>query len=454
MRSPTHIVGGISITGITAAFCGENILSTKTNIICVVLFSLLPDIDNPQSPLGRIFSPLSKTIMRKYGHRTITHSLAALIVLCLFVFSVQKMFDLTGFKLFHISTLICGIAYFSHLFLDMMTFQGVPLMYPNREEWHLPDNPKYQFKTGGNGEFIVCGALLALGAFSAPLMENGFWTVYNRSFGTPKTLYSEFIKSQDLLEVTYKIQKGSAVDTGRGFLLDAETKDKFTLMRNDSIYHFDATQQIFKEVIPAHTNRKFFIEEKRFIGIEADSLNSLVQNNIVVDIQAESNAPFFVTASGVPSKTLSAKFRFPNRISFRSLDSLPQKDALFQETDFASMAIRNDLQKLDDEYKFKQKEYQRHVDSIQIYSNLALKESNSMLKEKYQKRRDALRLEEKPQFDEVNRNALNAALRISEARFAVENKRRIFEREKAFTALVRSKPKTQFVGFVKTIRIE
>lgn len=454
MRSPTHIIGGVSITGIAAAFCGENILSTKTNILCVVFFSLLPDIDNPQSPIGRMFPPISRFFCRKYGHRTITHSLAALIVVCAFVFGLQKIFDVTGFNWFRLSALICGIAYFSHLWLDMMTFQGVPLMYPNREEWHFPDNPKYQFKTGGNGEFIVAGCLLSLGAFSAPLMEGGFWTVYNRSFGTPKTLYSEFIKSQDLLEVTYKIQKGSAVDTGRGFVLDAETKDKFTLMRNDSIFHFDATQQIFKEVIPTHTGRKFYVEEKRFIGIDSDSLNRLVQNQIIVNIEADANAPFYVTASGVPSKTLSAKYRFPNRISFRSLDSLPQKDELFQETDFASMAIRNDLQRLDDEYKFRLKEFERHVDSIKIYEKLILSTSEPLSKERFQRRLQGLKLEEKPQFDEVSRTALNAALRISEARFIAENKRREFEREKAYLAEIRTKQKTQFVGFVKTIRIE
>lgn len=446
MLAPNHVIGGIALTGVTAALCGENIFQTKVNLFCVVFFALLPDIDNPRAPISWICKPLSKHLFRRYGHRTITHSLAALFVVVFVVFGLSYIVT--------VSTLICGIAYFSHLFLDMMTLQGVPLMYPNRDPWYLPDNPRFRFKTGGSSEVMLFGVFSFLTIFSFPLMQNGFWTTYNRSFGTPKTLHSEFVKSTDILEVVYKIQKGSEIDTGRGLLIDVENETKFTLFRNDSIFHFDATKQIIKSVIPTHTQRKFYIEDKTFVGIEDDSLNNLLRGKIIINIQADANEPFIFMSSGVPQKSLSAKLQFPNRLSFRSLDSLPQKDELFAETDFASMSIRNDLKKLDDEFKFKQNEYQRHVDSIQIYSNLALKESNSMLKEKYQKRRDALRLEEKPQFDEVNRNAYNAALRISEARFIVENQRRIFDREKAYTALIRTKQKTQFVGFVKTIRIE
>jgi inner membrane protein len=454
MRSPTHVIGGISITGIAAAFAGENILATKTNIACVVLFSLLPDIDNPLSPLGKCFSPLSNFIISKYGHRTITHSLGALIVVCLCVAGLQKLFDATGVKWCHLSTVICGVAYFSHLFLDMMTFQGVPLMYPDRSEWHFPDNPKYQFKTGGNGEYVVCGALIGLSVFSAPLMEGGFWTVYNRSFGTPKTLYSEFIKSSDLLEATYKIQRGSAIDTGRGYVIDADNKDKFTLYRNDSVMSFDASQQIIKEVIPTHTGRKFYFETKTFVGIEADSLNRLLKDRIIIDIQADANEPFVYHDKGVPNKSLSAKLHFPNHLFFRSLDSLPPKDSLFQEVDFASMGLRNDLKRLDEEYKHRCAEFKRHADSLTIYSNWAATEKDFVTKERYQKRRDELRVEEKPQFDYVAQNDLNAKLQLSIARFAVDNQRRLFEREKAFVAVLRAKPKTTFVGVVKWIRLE
>ncbi len=47
------------------------------------LISLLPDIDHPESLIGRIFHPLSKYIRRKYGHRTVTHSVFAIMVMAI-----------------------------------------------------------------------------------------------------------------------------------------------------------------------------------------------------------------------------------------------------------------------------------------------------------------------------------------------------------------------------------
>jgi inner membrane protein len=448
MTAPTHVIGGFALTGVAAALCGENILHTEINIGTVILFSLLPDIDNPHAPISWLCKPLSKWIFRHYGHRTATHSVAAVGVVYLVTW-------ILGHLGIHLSPIICTLAYFFHIFLDMMTLQGVPLLYPiSRDPWFLPDNPEYRLRTGSRSEVAAFGIFSAMTMFCFPLMSDGFWTTYNRNFGTPKTLYSEFIKSNDLLEATYVIQKGSAIDTGRGFVIDADNADKFTLMRNDSVFNFDATKQIIKSVIPNHTRKKFYYETVNFIGVSADSLTKLLRGKLVIDIQVNSNEPFICTENGIPNKTLSAKFRFPNNLFLRALDSLPRKDSLFTETDFASMSIRNDLRKLDEEFNFRNAEFSRHADSIVIYGNLAQIEKDFVTKERYQKRRDQLRLEEKPQFDFVAKNALTAALRISEARFIVENQRRIFERERAYVAMIRAKPQTSFVGFVKWIRIE
>ena len=47
------------------------------------LAALLPDIDHPESLIGRVFLPLSKYIQRKYGHRTVTHSVFAILIVAL-----------------------------------------------------------------------------------------------------------------------------------------------------------------------------------------------------------------------------------------------------------------------------------------------------------------------------------------------------------------------------------
>ena len=41
--------------------------------------SLLPDIDLPPSTIGRLFWFLSVPLERRFGHRTLTHSLVAVV---------------------------------------------------------------------------------------------------------------------------------------------------------------------------------------------------------------------------------------------------------------------------------------------------------------------------------------------------------------------------------------
>ena len=117
MLFPNHLFGGFVVTATTAALCGQNILQSKTAIALTLICSVLPDIDNPSSPVGKVIPPLSKWINKHYGHRTVTHSFAAL-------------FAVTGFAwLVGLSPVVAGFAYFSHLLLDMVTLQGVPLFY-------------------------------------------------------------------------------------------------------------------------------------------------------------------------------------------------------------------------------------------------------------------------------------------------------------------------------------
>jgi len=91
----------------------------------ILLGALLPDIDTTKSVIGRLVKPVAKIINRKYGHRTITHSLIALIGLT----AVISAFQAAYFPGLAIAQ-VFGLAYASHLLLDMVTVQGIPLFYP------------------------------------------------------------------------------------------------------------------------------------------------------------------------------------------------------------------------------------------------------------------------------------------------------------------------------------
>ncbi|MEY4905143.1 MAG: hypothetical protein RLZZ292_2958 [Bacteroidota bacterium] len=454
MRWFNHIVTGGVITGTFIALTtGQNILNTITNIICVVFFSLLPDIDLPVSPISKLtlnwVFKHSNWIATKWGHRTYTHSIWALILVVIVTWTLGRI----GLG---ISPAICGLAFFIHIFLDMMTVTGVPFLYPIKKKWVFPGNKRFRFNTDNTGsEVMILGVSVMLYFFMTPLFENGFWTVYNKSFGTPKTMFSEKLKSQDLLLVNWRIFEGSITKEGTGYLVDMEDEDKFTLLDlKDSLIHFNAKTQIIKEVKFEHTNRKYFYEKATFINISADSLNKMISGKIVINIDAHSTESFMVLDNGIPYKLTSAKLHFPNKLYFQSLDSLPFKDSLFTDTDFESMRIRNELQKIENEYSFKQSEYNRHHDSLDLYSELARNEKEEIKKERLIKRRDEIHLPDRPQKDMVNEAYLRNALVIAEKRFEVEKERRRFERERSFMDKVRLHKATAFVGVFEAVRIE
>lgn len=449
MLFPNHLIGGFAVAGSIAGLMGENIFATKVNIAIVVICSVLPDIDNPKSPVSYLCRPLSVWLSRHYGHRTITHSVPAL----LFVTGVAFILGRCGLG---VSALICGLAYFSHLLLDMATYMGVPLLYPSKEPWYLFSNPRYRIKTGNYGTEAMCfGGFCLLTSFSYPLMENGFWTTYNTSFGTPKTLRSEFVKSPDLMTAVCVWQVGSDVRTDSGAVVACASEKEFTLFRNDSFFHFNAEKQIIKSVIPTHTKRLFYFETKPFISLDADSLTNLLRGRIILEIDANSSEPFRYYENGMPTRSLNCKIAFPHKLYFQSLDSQLVAPPTFAETDFASVAIRNDLATLERAYQAELSVYHRDVQEWRETEARMIAEQNPVKKETLQK----LTTEQKqkthpPTPNEVRKLALEDALKLSVERFKNDEARRTFERKRAFDEAARNRKVTTFTGVVKWVRIE
>ena len=295
MTAPVHMVGGIVITGVTAAMMDINILENPMYLVTVIFAALLPDIDHPRSPLGRLFFFISRPISNRYGHRTITHSL-----ICLFALTAVVSFIAGQVTEGMSYGTVFFIAYFSHLFLDMITVQGVPLFYPFwKNNCVVPGNPDNRFQSGKltteTGAFFF---LFAMGIFMQPLMEQGFWTTYNRSFGTMQHLFSEFRKSDDLLEVDYLGNRGSEVIAGKGLLINAE-EEKAVLVKGNEFFTLDAKDFVIKEVVPTHTGRKYFFQNQTFINIDLDSLNMLCIDNMVSKIEVHGTTEFTAWANGI-----------------------------------------------------------------------------------------------------------------------------------------------------------
>ncbi|QJC36334.1 metal-dependent hydrolase [Enterobacteriaceae endosymbiont of Donacia simplex] len=98
-----------------------------------IITCLLPDIDNPQSILGRKIKILSYLINKIFGHRGFTHSLLSVLSLSYIIFSIHlKLNCVFDVKL----GLIIG--YCSHIIADILTPSGVPLLWPYKKKFKLP----------------------------------------------------------------------------------------------------------------------------------------------------------------------------------------------------------------------------------------------------------------------------------------------------------------------------
>lgn len=87
----------------------------------IIIGSLLPDVDTPKSKVGCKIRPFSDIFFNAFGHRTATHSI--LVVTILFFVSVLFW----GINIIAVGLLLGVIL---HILGDMMTPQGVAMVYP------------------------------------------------------------------------------------------------------------------------------------------------------------------------------------------------------------------------------------------------------------------------------------------------------------------------------------
>ena len=147
-----HKIGGVC-AGLTFAIATmpESNKITYISIITVssLLGSLLPDIDEPRSYIGKKFKPVSRIIKATAGHRGLFHTLLICFLFPLIYFLIKDIPQIQPYD-DYISLIFIGLSagYLSHLLMDMMTISGVPLLWPiinrkisilplktNRDEW-------------------------------------------------------------------------------------------------------------------------------------------------------------------------------------------------------------------------------------------------------------------------------------------------------------------------------
>ena len=279
MKAPSHIAAGITFTGVLCSIFDINIFQSYVYTGLCVFFSLLPDIDTTNSMIGKSFYPIAKFINRKFGHRTITHSLIFLLLIpvvfkVLLYFGIIQNPDLT---------MIASFAVLSHIILDMFTLSGVPFFFPLiRNSCVIPGNPDYRFQVGDmKSELIVTGVCALLSSTMQPLFSNGFWTTYNRSFATISHVHRENKNTDKYTLCDYSYIDNNITCEGTALVIESHTNE-ITLFDKSQIFILSSDNHQLKinYTKPRPSNIPKQYHYIQFYGITLDSLQFLMSDNL------------------------------------------------------------------------------------------------------------------------------------------------------------------------------
>ncbi|MDP6600053.1 MAG: metal-dependent hydrolase [Candidatus Woesearchaeota archaeon] len=113
----THLAFGIFIALLAIDFF--NIQNKLFFILIAIMFSVFPDIDERKSKMGRENKIISTIINFMFGHRGFIHSIYIPLILYLVFYYINKEIGIA---------VLTG--YFSHLFTDALTKQGIRPLAP------------------------------------------------------------------------------------------------------------------------------------------------------------------------------------------------------------------------------------------------------------------------------------------------------------------------------------
>lgn len=137
MNYQAHRVGGVCASVIVATSVFSGPIDNPTTYIAIGLTivggavgGLLPDIDHPNSKIGRKVPPVSKLINLLCGHRGFTHTLLAVILFTYLLFILNGLLPMWAKEYMIPMSLGLIVGYSSHLLLDMLTVSGIPLLFP------------------------------------------------------------------------------------------------------------------------------------------------------------------------------------------------------------------------------------------------------------------------------------------------------------------------------------
>ena len=170
---------------------GATVFEYETGLInaaIAALFSLMPDIDLPTSKVGRPLFFISAPMERRFGHRTITHSLIGVGILVGLASPLYFTYPLVFWA-------ILG-GYWSHIQIDMANIRGVDLFWPSPIRVVMPGKINYRLEVGSKAEMIVLCALLVFCVGLYPMSHLGLRGGLHQILRDFDIAYEEYVKVQ------------------------------------------------------------------------------------------------------------------------------------------------------------------------------------------------------------------------------------------------------------------
>jgi inner membrane protein len=155
-----------------------------------ILFSFMPDIDLPTSKVGRPLFFISVPLERRFGHRTITHSVIGVSILVALASPLYFTYPVCFWA-------VVG-GYWSHIQIDMANIRGVDLFWPSPIRVVMPGKIRYRLEVGSKAEMIVMCALLVFCVGLYPMSNLGLRGGLHQLLKDFDIAYDEFVQVQGL----------------------------------------------------------------------------------------------------------------------------------------------------------------------------------------------------------------------------------------------------------------
>lgn len=217
MTGPTHIAIALS--------CGVVAGAGKPALALLAGGAILPDLDHPQSFIGRVFFPLSLPLNRLCGHRGAFHS-----------FWLWGALLLLGYFLWQPLAIICTGAIL-HIFADCATVSGVRALAPWSEKLFVVFRRSWRIKSGAPAEIAVL-TVFGLIAWGGGYMGavGGISALIGQLTGAPKIMFEEYqTKGLTKCRVKGTLRWGSGkTEEGEWLIIGSEGQYGLALLGNEN----------------------------------------------------------------------------------------------------------------------------------------------------------------------------------------------------------------------------